>query len=612
MSRVRTSRTSPRPRPLASLSRATLERELRYERRVTKALSVVGLATGAALATDELIDLVLAKVAGAVEADRAMFFLLDAERTQLRGRVLDEQGRLRPIDLPPGKGIVREAIHRGESVLATGVGGLEADAVVAFRGTGSSIATPITRHDGEVVGAVELFRRSGKKAFDEEARGILTALATQVGVALENAFLVASLRKQAGELAEAKAEIERQLEDRGLSLELERAMARAPSKEELVRVVLGQALRSARAELAALALEDEELGQHVLWVLVEADRRLRTYDLRPGQGLIGSVVEAQATIVADRSDDPRSDVSLDEAVGVRTRNAIACPVEGSVEGHCIGALAVYNKVGARRFDRHDVATMELLAANASTALRLRLAGDGKERDERLATIGGLLSGILHDMRTPLAVVRGSLDLIATEERAAERKDRAKKAKLQLDALGRMEADVLSFVRGEATVLVRKVYLDAFVEGLRDDLAPWLARRNIKFSVETHDHGVHRFDEAKIARVLQNLVRNAAEAIGSRGGAIALSARRDPAGAVVFAVRDDGPGIPVEIRARLFGTFVSAGKSGGTGLGLAMAKRFVDEHRGVIDYDTGRAGTTFRVVLPAPDPSLPGVPSIPPR
>ena len=47
------------------------------------------------------------------------------------------------------------------------------------------------------------------------------------------------------------------------------------------------------------------------------------------------------------------------------------------------------------------------------------------------------------------------------------------------------------------------------------------------------------------------------------------------------------------------------------LGLAMAKRFVDEHRGLIDFATSRKGTTFRIVLPPPDPSLPGMPSIPP-
>ena len=215
------------------------------------------------------------------------------------------------------------------------------------------------------------------------------------------------------------------------------------------------------------------------------------------------------------------------------------------------------------------------------------------------------------MRTPLAVVRANLDLIVTEASEDERRTRSKKAKLQLDALGRMEADVLSFVRGEASVLVRKVYLDAFVAKIREHVAPWLDRRRIHFAVESTEHGTHRFDEAKIERVLQNLVKNAAEAIGSRAGTITLRVARDAAGAIAFTVADDGPGIPHDVRARLFGTFVSSGKAGGTGLGLAMAKRFVDEHRGVIDFETGKSGTAFRVVLPAPDPSLPGLPSLPP-
>jgi signal transduction histidine kinase/putative methionine-R-sulfoxide reductase with GAF domain len=570
------------------------------------------MAMGASLPADELVDLVLAKLADAVDADRAMLYLLDGEGEHLRGRVLDEQGRLRTIDLPVGRGLAGEAVKSGAPVVGDDevLDRVEGVRTVG-RGARSSIATPLTRHDGEVVGAVQLFKKRGKKPFDEEARGVLAALATQVAVALENAFLVDSLRRQAEELAEAKSALERQLADRETLLHLEHAMARATSTEALVRVTLEQAMRSLKSELAALALEDDELGQHVLWVLRSPDGALDSFDLRPGQGIIGSIVAANATIVANRANDPRSDPSLDEIVGVRTRNALGAPLEGSDETRCLGALVVYNTVGRPAFDRQDIALIELLTANASTAIRLRLAHDGKERENRLAAIGGLLSGVLHDMRTPLAVVRGNLDLLVGEETEDGRRDRAKKAKLQLDALGRMEADVLSFVRGEASVLVRKVYLDAFVSKLRENVAPWLERRRIRFTVISTEHGTHRFDEAKIERVLQNLVKNAAEAIGAREGAITLRVTRDAAGAIVFAVADDGPGIPPEVRARLFGTFVSSGKAGGTGLGLAMAKRFVDEHRGLIDFETGPTGTTFRVLLPAPDPSMPGLPSLPP-
>lgn len=602
-----------RRRALTSVSRAALERELRHERRVTNALSVVSIALGASLPLDELVDLVIAKLADAVDADRAMLFLLDARKEGLEARVLDEQGRLRTLSVPIDRGLVGAAVQRGEAV--TGDDELfDYDREVVRtvgRGARPSIATPLTRHDGEVVGAVQLFRRPGKKAFDGEAREVLAALATQVGVALENAFLVDSLRKQTVELAEANSEIERQFSARGTLLNLERAMARASSLEELVHVVLTEAMRSSNAEVAAMALEDEDVGRHVLWVLRLQDSAPETFELRAGQGIIGSVIAAGATIVANRANDPRSDPSLDEAVGVRTRNALAVPLEGSHAAECLGAVAVYNKADKKGFDRQDIASMELITANASTAVRLRLAREGKERENRLATIGGLLSGVLHDMRTPLAVVRTSLDLLASEPSEESRRERSKKAKLQLDALGRMEADVLSFVRGDSSVLVRKVYLDPFVQKIRENIAPWLERRKIAFVVASDERGTHRFDESKIERVLHNLVKNAAEAIGTKRGKITFGLSRDGAGSLVFSVTDTGPGIPPEVRASLFRTFVSAGKEGGTGLGLAMAKRFVDEHRGVISFSTSPDGTTFRVVLPPPDPSLPGLPSLPP-
>ena len=250
-----------RPRALASVSRSALEREVRHERRVIRALSVVSMAMGASLSADELVDLVLAKLADAVEADRAMLYLLDAKAQHLRGRVLDEQGRLRTLEVPVDQGIAGAAVNRGESVVGDEEPPLRDEGVrTVGRGARSSIATPLTRHDGEVVGAVQLFRKRGKKPFDEDARAVLAALATQVAVALENAFLVDSLRKQAEELAEAKSALERQLADRENLLHLEHAMARATSTEALVRVVLEHALRSTNAEVAALALDRDHLG----------------------------------------------------------------------------------------------------------------------------------------------------------------------------------------------------------------------------------------------------------------------------------------------------------------------------------------------------------------
>ena len=85
----------------------------------------------------------------------------------------------------------------------------------------------------------------------------------------------------------------------------------------------------------------------------------------------------------------------------------------------------------------------------------------RERSERLTTIGRLLSGVMHDMRTPLTVISGYVQLMATATDAAQRAEHARLILKQFDLLSAMQREVLEFARGEKSVLVRKVYLQKF-------------------------------------------------------------------------------------------------------------------------------------------------------
>ncbi|HXI51347.1 MAG TPA: ATP-binding protein, partial [Candidatus Saccharimonadales bacterium] len=109
---------------------------------------------------------------------------------------------------------------------------------------------------------------------------------------------------------------------------------------------------------------------------------------------------------------------------------------------------------------------------------------------------------------------------------------------------------------------------------------------------------------QLKQVLINLIQNAADAIG-RKGTIILRARQDevriagrPTRSVVLEVEDSGTGIPPEVQERLFDPFFST-KENGTGLGLPIAAKIIDQHNGLLDFDTREGhGTTFRVILPA--------------
>jgi nitrogen-specific signal transduction histidine kinase len=123
-----------------------------------------------------------------------------------------------------------------------------------------------------------------------------------------------------------------------------------------------------------------------------------------------------------------------------------------------------------------------------------------------------------------------------------------------------------------------------------------------------DRGIAHFDQHKIQRAIHNLARNAAEAIasadarpsvppGAPRGTFTVRVRRRADDALLIDCEDDGPGIPEEIRERLFDSFATHGKVGGTGLGLAIVRKVVDDHGGTIEVDSEPGRTVFRIILP---------------
>jgi signal transduction histidine kinase len=326
--------------------------------------------------------------------------------------------------------------------------------------------------------------------------------------------------------------------------------------------------------------------------------------MKEGEGVIGEAMQSGETLIIHaEADEPRSARAVSELVGFAPKAVLAVPLEGG-EGGPLGAIALYDKQDLPGFNDEDKELLVLIAANASTAIRLQLAREAREHEDRLATIGRLLSGVIHDLKTPLTVISGYVQLMQTAESKEERDEYAEQVLKQFDHMSAMQREVLEFARGEKSVLIRKVYLQKFFEDVRKQLEKEFKNRDIEFVMDIQDKGTARFDEGKMLRVVHNLARNASEAMADRGGKFTITVKREKQPrALVVTFADNGPGIPKEIEHRLFQSFATSGKKGGTGLGLAIAKKIAEEHKGSIVVHSTRNGATFELRIPqGPDAS----------
>ena len=157
------------------------------------------------------------------------------------------------------------------------------------------------------------------------------------------------------------------------------------------------------------------------------------------------------------------------------------------------------------------------------------------------------------------------------------------------------------------IAARVTLLQRQLEDVRKQLEGDLAKRGVELVVDVQERGTARFDEGKLLRVVHNLARNAAEAMGPSGGKLVIKVTRDKLDrALVVSFSDTGPGIPKDIEHRLFQSFVTSGKKGGTGLGLAIVKKIADEHGGTISVSS-KPGKGARFTLRFPPAAAAPIP-----
>jgi signal transduction histidine kinase/putative methionine-R-sulfoxide reductase with GAF domain len=587
---------------------AELEEALAHQTRISSALRDIGQALGTTLDLDQVLELILVKITEAVDADRATLYLLDDARGELVSRIAHGSD-VRSIRLAVGEGIAGHVAKTGRAITVRDAYkdprfSPQWDVLSGYR-TRSILAAPLKNHLGKTIGVVQVLNKKNGEFTDDDA-DILAAIATQAAVSIDNSRLFLETVQKNLQLVETKEQLLHRVRDLKLLFSLESAMARAHSLEELFMAVLGEAMRSCEARAAAVALREpgESEGEEspFLYLVDDKHRKLRRFPLREGQGLIGwSMMKGEVVITTDAPNDERTDTAFDELVGFYSQTALIVPLEGE-ERSTLGAIALYNKRDAKGFSGEDRSLLELIAANASTAIRLQMAREQHEREERLTTIGRLLSAVIHDLKTPLTVISGYVQLMQAAESKKKRAEYAEAALKQFDHISAMQREVLEFARGERNVLVRKVYLQKFFEEARAAVEPQLKRDGIDLVIDLQDKGTARFDEGKILRVIHNLARNAVEAMQPQGGGrfsirVTRAHKGEPEEELVLTFTDTGPGIPKEIEHRLFRSFVTANKKGGTGLGLAIVKKIAEDHGGTVTVRSTKRGATFELRLP---------------
>jgi len=219
------------------------------------------------------------------------------------------------------------------------------------------------------------------------------------------------------------------------------------------------------------------------------------------------------------------------------------------------------------------------------------------RADRLAAMGELTAGVAHEVRNPLGVIRASVQLLEDAHGDELRiRSAAEVIKQEIDRLDKVIKALLDFGRPSKPTLVA-TDLGEVLEDIVLFTNRFAKQSNVHIYMNPpQDLPRVSGDPDQLKQVFLNLVTNAVQAMDEVGGEIEISARGD-GDYVVVVVKDTGPGIEPENLPKVFDPFFTK-RAEGTGLGLTIVHRIIDEHDGHIEVDSSPAGTTFTVTLPA--------------
>jgi len=408
---------------------------------------------------------------------------------------------------------------------------------------------------------------------------------------------------------------EEQLEQLRFLHRVARLVTTARTWDELMETVVDETRDALRAAVSSLYLLDRDGANLTLAATNGLDRyQIGRARVPVGEGVTGRVASSQEPLVID---DVGKDPRFLWVRGIDQRRFVASMLSVPLAwgDEIVGVLNVQTEK-IRRFSPSDVAHLRAIAdLLAGVVEKGRQQKEAEARAAELTAIdearAELIALVTHELRTPLAVVRAYVDMLADEPELEGRQSRdpdrrARRAAWyngtmdQVERLDRLVDSILASVRIEPDQPAQVVTVDILdlAHEVLGALAPMLGGHRLVVSSERHLHALA--DPTRLRQIVEHLVENAVK-YAPPGTAITVDWQLVE-GVVRLGVSDEGPGIPPEWRERIFEPYArrDTQTARGSGIGLYAAKR-LGESMGArlwCEPAAGPSGARFVVALPA--------------
>ena len=557
----------------------------RPEGRAIDALYRISTLSGKSFNSVRALEEILDEVMQVFSANSASISLLNENSDTLLIEV--QRGlpdKSRGFQLPVGVGITGWVAAHGQPLLCPDVSREEKYFQLDER-VRAEMAAPLTE-GGRTVGALNVDSCT-VGSFDEEDLRLLVLIANEASRVLENMWMIQQLRKKADQL-------------QSLVL-LSQDISGTRKFDEVLNTICREGLLLLGCRLSAFFLYDEKSDLLHLQCLQDTQGP-RDYQeqLKPGDSLLGSALRGHRQVQTRDLLRTEEHHFIDLIRSESLQSMLVTPV--IFEDVPIGIITHYIDRPHRFHDDERMIARALADLGAIAIENARLYGrvfaseESMRKSERLTTLGTLAAEIAHEIRNPLMVVRLLFDSLRLEGVEDENKSKDLSViREKLNHLEQIAGRILEFGKSRESfrkaVKLREILEDAAVL-VRLKLEQ--SKINLNWGSLPGEEEVF-VDKGQIQQVLLNLMLNAVEVMPD-GGDLSIGTELKDGRANIY-VKDQGGGIPENLRDRIFESFLT-GRKDGTGLGLTISKRIMRAHDGDLELvESGSGGTTFCISLP---------------
>jgi signal transduction histidine kinase len=379
--------------------------------------------------------------------------------------------------------------------------------------------------------------------------------------------------------------------------EINKIMSSSVDVSEILSAATARVHEIIRVEACSVMVPDARTGRFILKAISGrvVDEPL---DLKTTEGIAGRVLETGVSVIIN---DPAGHPHLIGTGSVLISSLLCLPLK--VKDTTIGILTLRNKADTA-FTSEDEALMNSMCIVLAEVIENARLIEEQIRDEKFTAVGQMAAGIIHDIKNPMTTIKGFAGLMGDLEFTKdERKEYSGMIIKEVDRLVGMLEDLLSFTRGARTRLaIEKINAEGFADAVIPYIEKDMSARDIAVVKKVDYKGDLMMDVERFKRVVFNIAGNAREELHNGGRFLMLMRPSGDNAEIVFS--DTGDGIPFDIIDSLFEPFVTKGKKSGTGLGLAVTKRIVEEHGGRIQAVNGNysgvegfSGANFVITMP---------------